>query len=62
MAKRTSKKHTKVHLKGRGVLDDMKRGFEGLIKKNPGQDISDFGNKIKKGFTGGSKKKHKKRS
>jgi hypothetical protein len=63
MAKKAHKKQTKAHLKGRGVLDDIKRGFEGIIKKNPKQDIADFGDKIKRGFTGGSKKKkHKTRS
>jgi hypothetical protein len=62
MATRAHKKPTKAHLKGRGVLDDLKKRWDpDNMKKSFGEIKDNVGNTLKKAF-GGSKKKHKKRS
>ena len=48
----------KRSLKGRGVLDDIKRGFENFAK-HPMADSNDFknhGERIKKAFGGGKRR------
>jgi hypothetical protein len=66
MAKRAHKKPTKAQhhrLKGRGVLDDLKKRWDpDNMKKSWGEMKDNVGDTLKKAFGGSKKKKHKKRS
>jgi hypothetical protein len=55
--KTPTKKGGKSKLHGRGMLDDLKKGWDNFTKHPIAnqQDARNFGDKIKKGFTGGRK-------